>query len=157
MFIKDGKRFNPYAVITVGDVTYEGNILKFPAVVTQMGITKVDEPAPPEDYSSDRYFRVETDAAPYVAYEPKSPEQIRQAELARIPPVTPWRMRKALNQLGLRSTVEASVAQADQDTKDAWEFATEFVRTDPLILVMQNVLGKTDEEVDNLFLLGASL
>lgn len=157
MLIKDGKRFNPFATITVDGVVYEGNVLKFPAIVAQLGITEVDEPAPPEDYSSDRYFRVETDSAPYVVYEPKSPEQIRQAELARIPEITPWQMRKALNQLGMREQVETAVAAGNQDVKDAWEFATSFVRTNPLVVAMQSVLGKTDAEVDALFMLGASL
>ena len=157
MFIKDNKRFNPYATIEHNGVVYQGNVLSFPSVVAELGITEVPEPPVPEDYSPDYYFREEVAEAPYVVYTPKSPEQVRQARLARIPSITPWQIRKALNQLGLRDAIEQAVASADQTTKDAWEFATSFVRTDPLVVAMQSVLGKTDAEVDALFMLGASL
>ena len=157
MFIKDNKRFNPFADITFKGVTYSGNLLSFPSAMLEMGVTEVPDPPVPEGYSPDTYFRLVVDEAPYVVYEPKSPEQVRQAELARIPEITPWQMRKALNQLGLREQVETAVAAGNQDVKDAWEFATSFVRTDPLVVAMQSVLGKTDAEVDALFMLGASL
>ena len=157
MFIKDGKRFNPHATIEHDGTVYQGNVLAFPLVVAELGITEVPEPPIPEDYNPDYYFREETSEAPYVTYTPKSPEQVRQARLARIPSITPWQVRKALNQLGLRDAIEQAVAGADQTTKDAWEFATEFVRTDPLVAVIQAVLGKTDEETDALFILGSTL
>ena len=157
MFIKDGKRFNPYTTIEHDGVVYQGNVLSFPDTVTALGISEVQEPLMPEDYNPDFYFREETLEAPYVVYTPKSPEQVRQARLALIPSITPWQIRKALNQLGLRDAIEQAVAGADQTTKDAWEFATEFVRTDPLIATIQAVLGKTDEEVDALFILGSTL
>lgn len=70
---------------------------------------------------------------------------------------SPWQMRKALNQLGLRAGVEAAVAGADQTTKDGWEFATEFVRDDDLVQTMGAALGKTEAEMDQLFALAASL
>lgn len=157
MFIKDGKRFNPFTTIEFNGTVFQGNLTMFPNTMSAMGITEVEEPTPPEDYSADRYYRLEVQDAPYVVYEPKSEEQIRQAELARIPEITPWQMRKALNQLGLREQVETAVAAGNQDVKDAWEFATSFVRTDPLVVAMQSVLGKTDAEVDALFMLGAAL
>ncbi len=71
--------------------------------------------------------------------------------------VTPWQIRKALNQLGLRTSVEAAVAAADQETKDGWEFAQEFRRDNPLIASLGVALGKTDAEIDALFDLAGSL
>ena len=157
MFVKDGKRFNPFTTIEFNGAVFQGNLTMFPNTMSAMGITEIPEPPIPENYSPDTYYRLVVDEAPYVIYEPKSPEQIRQAELARIPEITPWQMRKALNQLGLREQVETAVAAGNQDVKDAWEFATYFVRTDPLVVAMQSVLGKTDAEVDALFMLGAAL
>lgn len=71
--------------------------------------------------------------------------------------VTPWQIRKALNASGLRGLIEASVAGADQTTKDAWEYALEFRRDNPLITGLAVALGKTEAELDDLFALAASL
>ena len=70
---------------------------------------------------------------------------------------TPWQIRKALNQTGLRDAVESAVAVAEQTTKDGWEFATEFRRDDPLLVSMGTALGKTEAELDALFALARSL
>lgn len=74
-----------------------------------------------------------------------------------VPAVSPWQIRKALNQLGLRQAVETAVASAAQDIKDGWEFATTFNRADPLVVAMGQALGKNDAELDALFLLAATL
>lgn len=71
--------------------------------------------------------------------------------------VTPWRFRKALNAEGLRSAVEAAIAAADQDTRDGYEFATEFRRHDPLVVTMGAALGKTSAQMDDFFTLAATL
>jgi len=71
--------------------------------------------------------------------------------------VTPWQIRKALNQLDLRDAVEHAVAVADQTTQDAWQYATEFVRTDPLVVNISLALSKSGEELDSLFELASSL
>ena len=71
--------------------------------------------------------------------------------------VTPWQIRKALNATGLRESVESAVAAADTTTKDAWQYATSFVRTDPLLDGMAKVMGKTDAEIDALFELALTL
>lgn len=85
-------------------------------------------------------------------------------EIAARPPVpppvvvvTPWQIRKALNAIGLRAAVEAAVSVADQTTKDAWEFAQEFRRDNPLIAAVATALGKTEAEIDALFALAVSL
>ena len=74
-----------------------------------------------------------------------------------IPAVSPWQIRKALNQAGLRAAVEAAVAQGSQEVKDGWEVATEFRRTDPLVEQLGAALGKTAAELDAIFQLAATL
>jgi hypothetical protein len=69
------------------------------------------------------------------------------------PPVTPRQIRLALNQLGLRSAVEAYVAQADQSTMDSWEYSTQFERDHPLLLAAAEALQQPPEAIDALFTL----
>ena len=71
--------------------------------------------------------------------------------------VSPWQIRKALNATGLREAVESAVAAADTTTKDAWQYATSFVRTEPLLDGMAKAMGKTDAEIDALFELAETL
>lgn len=71
--------------------------------------------------------------------------------------VTPWQIRKALNATGLRAQVEAAVASSDTTTKDAWEFAQEFKRHDPLVVGIGQALGQTDAQLDDLFVLASTL
>jgi hypothetical protein len=71
--------------------------------------------------------------------------------------VTPRQIRQALNRIGLRQAVEAAVAAGDQDVKDWWEFATEFQRSHPMVIAMGQGLGKTEEEIDDLWRLAGSL
>ena len=71
--------------------------------------------------------------------------------------VTPWQIRKALNATGLRAAVEAAVLASDLTTQDAWQYATEFVRTDPLVVGLSLALGKTEAELDAVFNLALAL
>lgn len=71
--------------------------------------------------------------------------------------VSPRQIRLALNQMGLRSAVEAYVAAQGQDVQDSWAFTTAFSRTHPLLLGAAAALGKTDADIDALFTLAASL
>lgn len=65
--------------------------------------------------------------------------------------VGPLQFRKALRAAGLHAAAIAYVDASDDETKEAWEYASEFKRLDPFILSAQTALGKTDEEVDALF------
>jgi hypothetical protein len=71
--------------------------------------------------------------------------------------VTPLQMRRALNATELRAAVEAAVAAADQDARDAWQYASVIRRDDPILAAMAAALGKTPEEIDELFALAAQL
>ena len=74
-----------------------------------------------------------------------------------IPPVSPRQIRQALTRAGLRSTVEAAIAAGDQDTKDWWEFATQFERQHVRVIAMGVALGQTDAQLDTLWTLAGSL
>ena len=63
----------------------------------------------------------------------------------------PLQIRKALRSLGLYESVKTMMNAADEETKEEWEYASEFKRLNPTVLAMQAALGKTDEEVDALF------
>lgn len=71
--------------------------------------------------------------------------------------VTARQFRLALNQLSLRSAIDAAVAAADQNTKDTWEYSNVFERDNPMLLAMATALGKTTEEIDAVFILASTL
>jgi hypothetical protein len=71
--------------------------------------------------------------------------------------VSPFQARKALRHQGMLAQVQTAIAVADEDMQDAWEYATSFDRNSPFVLGMTQGLGWTDEMVDNLFILAASL
>lgn len=78
--------------------------------------------------------------------------------IASIPvSVSPRQIRQALNAAGLRTQIETAVGASDQDTKDWWEFATTFERNHPMVIAMATGLGVTTTELDNLFILAASI
>lgn len=96
----------------------------------------------------DAFIATRRAAAEQAAPPPPAPELVVS--------VTPLQMRRALNHTGLRSSVEAAVAGADQDTKDAWEFASEIRRDNSLLLGMATQLGMTEQQLDDLFALAAT-
>jgi len=66
--------------------------------------------------------------------------------------VSPKRFRMALNQIeGLRAQVEAAVSAADQDTQDAWQYATVVRRDDAYVNALGTALGLTSDEIDDIF------
>ena len=65
--------------------------------------------------------------------------------------------RKALRQLGKIDAVKAYVETADEETQEAWEYATEFRRLDPFIVQGMAALGVSDEDVDAVFELAVTL
>ena len=65
--------------------------------------------------------------------------------------------RKALRQLGKMDAVKSYVEQADEETQEAWEYATEFKRLDPFIVGGMAALGVSDAEVDAVFELAVTM
>lgn len=74
------------------------------------------------------------------------------------PTVSDLQIRLAMNQVGLRTAVEAAVAAStDQSLKDWYERAKNFKRHDPMVLGMIQALAVSDTDADGLFVLAASL
>lgn len=71
--------------------------------------------------------------------------------------VSPRQIRQALTRAGLRASVEAAVAAGDQDTKDWYEFATFFERSNPVVAALGAALNVSDAQLDNLWILAATL
>ncbi len=78
MFIlkSNQKRCNPHAAYI------DANGTRHVAMPKEL-YTEIPEPAVPEDYSADYYYRTEQDDAPYVIYTRKSDEQIEQIVQAK--------------------------------------------------------------------------
>lgn len=71
--------------------------------------------------------------------------------------VTPVQFRRALRRASLYDAVAAYVATQDADTQDAWEYAVSIPRDDALVARAAAELGQSDEQVDDLFRLAATL
>lgn len=98
------------------------------------------------------------DYAAYLAWvdagnvpEPADPIPVVYAAL------TPRQIRQALTRANLRSEVEAAVVAGNQDLKDWWEYASEFERLHPQVVAMGAALGQTEQQLNDLWTLGASL
>jgi hypothetical protein len=65
--------------------------------------------------------------------------------------------RLALLQSGLLSTVSAAIVAGGEADQIEWEYATEVNRNQPLVQNMKAGLGLTEKDLDNLFILAASL
>ena len=88
----------------------------------------------------------------YVAQDYTAEEQAAHLEQTRASMVcTPFQGRVALSDAGLLASVETAIAQADERTKVAWEYAIEWKRVSPMITTLATALNLTDTQVDTLF------
>ena len=71
--------------------------------------------------------------------------------------VSPVQFRRALNQLNIRNDIDSYVNTLDQNSKDAWEYATVIERNNPIVLNAAMELEKSSVEVDDLFRLASTL
>lgn len=65
-------------------------------------------------------------------------------------------IRLALNEVGLRETVEAYVSAAGQETQDWWNESLRFLKSDPRVQAAKTEIGVADEQLDGLWALGAT-
>ncbi len=65
--------------------------------------------------------------------------------------VTPLQAKLALHGAGLLESIEAYVKTADKSVQIAWEYASSFNRTSPLLLTLASGLGLTETQLDDLF------
>lgn len=88
------------------------------------------------------------------------PHQVYNVE-AIAPPVpdalTPLQARRALRAMDLKTSLDAYVATLPEEDQEAWEYAIEVRRDSPLVLAGAAHLGWSDQLVDDLFRLGATL
>ena len=92
------------------------------------------------------------------AVEPWSADEIAADKKAKVPQACSARQaRLALLQSGLLDAVEAEIAGMSRAAQIEWEFASEIVRQNTLITESQAALSLTDEQIDNLFSLAATL
>lgn len=99
------------------------------------------------------YDAVKDIADPYVPV-PETAPTIEDERAAMV--CTPLQMRRALRKLGQKAAVDAYIAQQDEDAQEAWEYASEIRRLDPLTVALVAVLG-TPEQGDDLFRLAQTL
>lgn len=71
--------------------------------------------------------------------------------------VSPLQARRALRQFGLLATVEAAVVAASDEVREAWEYAVEVRRDDPMLATVAAQQGLTDEQLDEMFRLAVTL
>lgn len=85
------------------------------------------------------------DHADVVAYNNPPPVMVTAAQIIR-----------ALDESNLLVDVDAAVALADPMTQRLWARSANFARNDPMLLAIATALGKTSEELDDLFRLAAT-
>lgn len=81
MFIKDGKRFNIDAAVTIGDVQYPSGYFRDPITRAEHGITELPEPARGNE---DFYFNQEIDESPFLLVTPRPLDQVKLAVWEKI-------------------------------------------------------------------------
>ena len=80
------------------------------------------------------------------------------SQRAAIAPVTRKQMLIALHRVGLLEPIKAAVtASGDIELQIAFDEALTFERNDAFLAAMQAAMQKTDEEVDGIFQLAASI
>lgn len=87
----------------------------------------------------------------------RTAEEIEAERLKQFTPLTRYQFFRALLENGYKSTdIEAQIQTiADEYQRElvmlGWQSATSFVRTDESVLLMQNMLGWTDEQVEQMW------
>ncbi len=99
------------------------------------------------------------DGSEWVAPPPLTPEAIRSA----MPPLTARQLRLGLISNGItlamvRANIDAIADPLERETAQVeWDYATQFVRTHPLIVQIAADLSLTPEQVDTMWQAASSL
>jgi hypothetical protein len=152
MHLLNNIKFNVSIQRTIGETQYPAGWFLDPAEREKIGVIEVADIPQPD---SALYDSTENPDGTWTSTprEPLTVEQIR----AQLQPLSAWQVRKVLTQFNLRTKVETAISNADQVTKDAWEYAGEFSRDDALLNSLCASLFLTNEQVDELFTVGITL
>lgn len=71
--------------------------------------------------------------------------------------VSMYQARIALHQAGLLATVQAGIGQMSEEAQIKWEFAPTVKRNDALTVALASALSLTEEQLDALFSMAASI
>lgn len=71
--------------------------------------------------------------------------------------ISPLQVKLALNAAGLLDDVESFVAGSTRDTQIAWDNATEFNRSSPMLNQLAAAMGLSQDDLDDLFTAARSI
>ena len=94
-----------------------------------------------------QWSQVSSIATPYEPNPEPTPEQLLEQERAAMV-CTPAQMRLALHRMELLAQVQG-IADSDPEASIVWEYATQIVRTSPLIEALSGDF--TPEQIDEIF------
>ena len=95
--------------------------------------------------------------------DPRSEEAKLEYKRSQYPKLTRYQFMRGLLEMGFKSSdIEAQILLIEDEftrelTMIGFKDATNFVRTDPSIDVMRDLLGKTDEEIDEFWEFASNL
>ena len=151
----DNTLINRPIEITVNGVTYPKQVFDNPTMLTELNIVKAKEDAYPDgtlytfveevDYVNNHINRTPI---------PRTAEEIRDLTIPMS--ITKVQAMKAMKQAGVWDTFKTAIA-SNTDANDEWTLALDLVRDNPFILILAPVLGLTDNQIDDLFILGSTL
>lgn len=103
-----------------------------------------------------RSRKFKTDLAQYVTSEP-----LFNVSFGPLPPppneVGALSLRRALRIMGLKAGIEAAIATQSEEVKEAYEYATIFKLTDPMLTQLVPALGISQEVINDVFRLAKEL
>lgn len=140
--------------VSFGANTSNEDLLQFNVVKVLTGTQPSYDPMTQELSLSDP-INVEGNWIEQWQINQRSPEEISNQRSGLT--CTPRQARLALQQAGLLTAVTDWISSADNTTQIEWEFALEIRRDWPPITLCATYLGLSEEQLDDLFILAATL
>ena len=129
----------------------------YPLMPTKAPLGDVVTEATPVYNEATKQWEQQWSARDYTPDEVATNLAARRAEMI----VTPRQARLALLGAGQLANIDAAIELLEEPTKSAvqieWEYAVSIERMSPWVQAMTSALGMTDEQVDQLFEMAATL
>lgn len=87
-----------------------------------------------------------------ISTNPGEPVRITLGGTVPVRAVSPSSWRLALIEFGLDEQVDALISQAGKEAKVLYEFSNKVLRNHPLIQTLAEALGKTNDDIEQVFL-----